>query len=178
MDEELRSEILRRFEVDQEARRRIVELMREGGSGSVPMDVGREMQAIDADNTAWLRGVIHESGWPGRSRVGEEAANAAWLLVQHADADRDFQHDCLELLREAVETGEASPKNLAYLTDRVLVADGKPQRYGTQFTSVDGRLEPQPLEAPARVDDLRAGVGLSSLEEYARLIREMHSVSG
>jgi len=33
------------------------------------------------DSTAWFRGVVHEQGWPGRSLVGEEATNAAWLQV-------------------------------------------------------------------------------------------------
>ena len=29
------------------------------------------LMAIDADNTAWLMGVIDQSGWPERSMVGD-----------------------------------------------------------------------------------------------------------
>jgi hypothetical protein len=48
------------------------------------------MQAIDAENLPWLKRVIAEVGWPGKSLVGDEGASAAWLLVQHADQDPAF----------------------------------------------------------------------------------------
>jgi hypothetical protein len=95
--------------------------------------------------------------------------------VQHSDHDPAFQRECLELLGEAVDAGEADASNLAYLTDRVLRAEGRPQRYGTQFgPGPDGGFEPQPLEDPDRVDERRASVGLGPLEEYARTIREVY----
>jgi Family of unknown function (DUF6624) len=64
--------------------------------------------------------------------VGGDGAHAAWLLARHADQDPAFQRRCLELLTQAVASGEAAKIELAYLTDRVL-AEGKPQEYGTQF---------------------------------------------
>ncbi|MFI7610911.1 YciI family protein [Nonomuraea terrae] len=51
----------------------------------------------------------------------ERAAQAAWLLAQHADRDRDFQRRCLPLLRDAVARGQAAARQLAYLVDRVRV---------------------------------------------------------
>jgi hypothetical protein len=57
--------------------------------------------------------VIEKHGWPGKSLVGADGAQAAWLLVQHADLDREFQRQCLPLLKEAAEKGEASKQNLA-----------------------------------------------------------------
>jgi hypothetical protein len=50
---------------------------------------------------------------------------AAWLLVQHADHDPAFQRVCLELLGGAVRAGEADVRHHAYLTDRVLLAEGR-----------------------------------------------------
>ena len=45
----------------------------------------------------------------------------------------------------AVAAGDASPGDLAYLTDRVLVAQGEPQVYGTQWgTNAAGEWEPAP----------------------------------
>jgi hypothetical protein len=39
-----------------------------------------------------------------------------------------------------VEHGEADPKHLAYLTDRVRMAEGRPQLYGTQVADIrDGK---------------------------------------
>ena len=179
MDEQLRDEILRRRDVDQEARMRAIELTRGMKPGARPSAEAREsmrrMQAIDRENTAWLRQVVREHGWPKRSRVGDDAASAAWLLVQHSDLDLAFQRECRRLLGDAVGAGEASASDLAYLTDRILRAEGRPQRYGTQLApSADGGYEPQPLEDPARVDELRATVGLGSLEEYARQLRDVY----
>lgn len=82
---------------------------------------------------------------------------------------------CLGLLEAAVEAGEAEAKDLAYLFDRVRVAEGQPQRYGTQFTITNGQLEPAPLEDPANVDERRASVGLMPLAEYVELTRKMYS---
>jgi hypothetical protein len=66
--------------------------------------------------------------------------------------------------------GEVLQSNLAYLTDRVLLAEGKKQQYGTQVTVVDGKWAPRPLEDEANVDKRRAAAGLSPLAEYLKLI--------
>jgi hypothetical protein len=151
MDAELRAELLRRVEKDQEARKaRDPEAMR----------------AVDAETLPWLKQVILEHGWPGSSLAGTDGAGAAWLLVQHADADPAFQRQCLDLMTTAAGQGEASFASLAYLTDRVLLAEGAPQEYGTQATARDGRYEPRNLRDPAGVDERRASAGLPPLAEY------------
>ncbi|MGC5033622.1 DUF6624 domain-containing protein [Micromonospora sp. DT229] len=133
---------------------------------------------VDTDNTAWLAKVIDRYGWPRRSEVGPEAATAAWLLAQHADHDPAFQRRCLALLDEAVRDGEAKPAHLAYLTDRVLRAEGRPQKYGTQLwlgPDGEGPLQPQPIEDPEQVDERRHSVGLDPLAEYADRLRQRES---
>ena len=77
------------------------------------------------------------------------------------------------LLTEAVAQKEAQADHLAYLTDRVLVAEGQPQRYGTQFYTDKGELKPRPIEDEANVDARRKEVGLPPLAEYARQLREL-----
>ena len=77
------------------------------------------------------------------------AADAAWLMAQHAIHDPEFQRECLGLLEAAVWQGEASPRNLAYLTDRVLVHEGRPQRYGTQFMHGHDGLCRSPSRIPS-----------------------------
>ncbi|WP_329020849.1 hypothetical protein [Streptomyces sp. NBC_01601] len=68
--------------------------------------------------------MIAECGWPGEARVGREAASAAWLLAQHADQRPDVQRQRLELLSDAVTSGDADPQHGALLEDRVRVAQG------------------------------------------------------
>jgi predicted RNA-binding Zn-ribbon protein involved in translation (DUF1610 family) len=155
MDEELRAELLRRMKKDQAAR--------------LSHDCDWEpVAAVDAENLPWFKGVIEERGWPGASLVGTDGAEAAWLLAQHADTDPAFQRHCLGLLTAAVEAGEATRSNLAYLTDRVLLAEGQPQVYGTQMTRRDGEWVPRNLGDPDGVDARRAAADLEPLAEYVR----------
>jgi hypothetical protein len=162
----IKAELARRVEVDQALRK---ELM-----AGDPIDPGliERLGDVDADNTAWMKDVVTRHGWPKRAKVGEKAAGDAWLLVQHADHDVDFQEHCLVLMRSAAEQGQADPRNAAYLADRVAMHRGRPQRYGTQFVKQDGAFEPYTLEDPARVDEWRAEVGLGPLAEYAERIKE------
>jgi hypothetical protein len=179
---ELRDELLTRTKTDQDARKALTRWMRDhgpdgaGGAAARSEDEKAELakltarvKAADDDNTKWLQGVVEKRGWPTNTLVGKDGANAAWLLVQHADRDPKFQRRCLDLMAK-LPAGEVSQSNLAYLTDRVLLAEGKKQRYGTQVTVVDGNWAPRPLEDEANVDKRRAAAGLSPLAEYLKLI--------
>jgi hypothetical protein len=123
----------------------------------------------------WLKQTVEKLGWPTNSLVGSEGADAAWLLVQHADADVKFQRKCLDLMA-ALPKNEVSQTHFAYLTDRVLLAEGKKQIYGTQFDWVDGKLQPQSLEDEANVDKRRAEVGMPPLAQYAKEMEELYGV--
>jgi hypothetical protein len=123
------------------------------------------IDAIDRRTTLRMQEVIEAHGWPGHRLVGRDGAEAAWLLVQHADHAPEFQRRCLAELERAVASGQAQRIHLAYLQDRVAVRDGRPQRYGTQ---VDDDLSPLPIEDEAHVDERRRAVGLPSLTEYRR----------
>src|SRR5579885_312530 len=174
-DEKLRAELVKRVDEDQKARKQLIDLQaRQVGKDAEAVKkvidaATREMQEIDARNTAWMREVVDKHGWPGKSLVGKDGAMKAWLLVQHADQDRGFQKRCLKLLAGAVKKGEASPEHLAYLTDRVRVADKEKQVYGTQFHEVGGKMEPYPIEDEANVDQRRKEVGLQPLAEYRKM---------
>ena len=166
MDSQLRAELLRRAEQDQAARLAVI-----GQRGNRKQD-WEPVSSVDADNVAWLMHVVAEVGWPGRSMVGEDGAHAAWLLAQHADRDPAFQRRCLDLITEA-ERGEASSTELAYLTDRVLLAEGQPQEYGTQMEGREEGWTPRRLRDPRNVDERRAAVSLGPLSEYiARMAHE------
>jgi hypothetical protein len=120
--------------------------------------------------------LFEQFGYLGADRVGTEAAEAFWLLVQHADRDPGFQDRVVEAMRPVVARGDASPSNLAYLTDRVRANTGRPQVYGTQvyYDGKTGRILPKPLEAPSQVDERRAAVGLEPLWKYVNSMTELH----
>jgi hypothetical protein len=129
---------------------------------------------VDADNALRMAEILEEHGWPGWSLVGEDGAFAAWLLIQHADFNLDLQKRGLAMMRAAVEADDADPSDLAYLIDRVLVAEGKPQIYGTQLSiDEDGAITPRtPIEDEANVDARRAEMDLGTLQAYYDEFRE------
>lgn len=184
LNRELQQELLRRVKEDQQARTELIDWVK-SRKVQDPAQAKREefpaapkLAAIDRANRQRMKEIVARYGWPGNSLVGKEGANAAWLLVQHADADRPFQKECLGLMEQAAAKGEASKTNLAYLTDRVLVGEHKKQRYGTQAREVNGRFEPEPIEDEANVDKRRAEVGLPPLAEYMEQVRKVYGPAG
>jgi Family of unknown function (DUF6624) len=166
----LHDELLAMVKVDQEVRQQAIRQ----GPGKLDPKLVEHWRAIDRKNTARMKEVIDKHGWPGKALVGDDGSHATWLLVQHADEDKPFQRRCLELMKESVKKGEASGRELAYLTDRVLVGEGKKQLYGTQFRQADGTMEPSPIEDEANVDKRRAEVGLEPLAEYRKRLEELY----
>lgn len=100
--------------------------------------------------------------WPGFRMVGVDGERAAWLIVQLGDAD--LQRRCLDHLEVAVDQHDAPAAHLACLEDRVNMADGRPQVYGTQWVvGDDGHLAPWPIADPDGVEARRARVGLAPM---------------
>ncbi|MYM22737.1 hypothetical protein GTP46_08780 [Duganella sp. FT135W] len=141
------------------------ELKSQGKSTSniINEDLQKRWQAIDASNILELKEIISTCGWP----TNKEGSHNAWLLSQHADSDIAFQHYARDLLEVAFKNGNASAQDLAYLSDRIATAEGRPQEYGTQFMLSDRcNLEARPVDSIAAVDQRRRALGLQSLAEY------------
>lgn len=115
--------------------------------------LGKEMSHVDQKNLVRMKQIVAAFGWPVISLVGKRASHMAWLLVQHADTDLKFQEYCLSLMKEAAKNKEVMLSDVAYLTDRVLVNQGKSQIYGTQFY--------KPIRDRQNLDTRRASMGLS-----------------
>ncbi len=129
--------------------------------------VARDGCGVDEDNTAWLKADIQANGWFTLDSFGNDADQAAFLLVQHADKDPGFQREVLAMLEPLLAQKQTRPTSYAYLFDRVAVADKRPQRYGTQGRCTGpGVWEPFDVEAPDGLDQRRATVGLPTEAEY------------
>lgn len=166
----LREELLKRMKADQDVRKEIDKYISEE-TGSVPKEIDIKIYNIDKENATRIKEIIQKYGWLGESLVGKDGAHAAWILIQHIDGDLAFQKKCLKLMKKAVEKGEASGRDFAYLTDRVLVTEKKPQIYGTQMRFVNEKLIPAPIKDEANVDKRRKSVGLEPLAEYIKRVQ-------
>ena len=168
---QLRAELLVMRDKDQELRAQVV-------SGENRLTAAYRLNQLDAAHTTRMREIVDEYGWPTQTMVGKDGAGAAWLLIQHADGAIDFQRRCLDLMQPLVERGDVSAVQVAYLTDRVRVHEGRPQLYGTQFRLVGDEWEPFPIEDPGQVDQRRADAGLEPLAEYRAQIQRSYGKAG
>ncbi|MEM9835893.1 MAG: DUF6624 domain-containing protein [Bacteroidota bacterium] len=138
-----------------------------------------EMEALHHRNASELDEIINAIGYPTVERVGAAASDAAWLVIQHAIGRPDFMRKCARLLAEAVDHGQAQARNLAYLTDRIAVFEGRPQQYGTSFDwDEHGQLSPQPYDDLGKVNQRRQSLGMNTLEAQTQLIRQRNREEG
>jgi hypothetical protein len=148
-------------------------------SGALFEGYNPEMEALHLTNASLLEAFMGEHGWPSRTVLGEEAAAAAMLILQHAISRPDLQRGALGLLAAAAEAGEASPVDAAYLADRIAVLEGKPQLFGSQFDwDESGALSPAPILDPDSVDERRAQLGLPPIGETIAAMRARAAAEG
>ena len=114
--------------------------------------------AIDQIHHTHILEIIGQYGYPMRVMIGKRALRAFWILVQHQDLARDLQAQCLERC-------DFEPKERALITDRVLVAKGMPQQYGTQFHRTKRGHVLRPIADRRHVDERRKAVGLTPIAE-------------
>jgi hypothetical protein len=132
--------------------------------GNLTQDEWKRQTDIDVANMQRLAQIVDRFGWPGLRFAGA-ASQTAFLVLQHATPD--VQRRYLPLLRNAVQRQDALGAHLALLEDRVRVASGKPQLYGTQLNGDPLRFDP--IEDEAHVDERRRSVGLPTMAEYAKM---------
>ncbi len=155
-NEALREELVAMRDVDRQVRQELIDSGELGGA-YVP-----RMEAVHSKNAERLNDILTEYGWPDERIVGQDGAEAAWFIVQHAIGFPDFQKKCLSLVKRSAEKGGIPRWHAAYLEDRIAMLEGRPQRYGTQWLDdpQDGRIRPWKLEDGSRVNELRGEVGL------------------
>jgi hypothetical protein len=135
-------------------------------SGALYQGYDPRMAAVHATNALRLQEIITQVGWPTERLVGKQAAEAAWLIAQHAIAHPQFQRSCLQLLVVAAHEHLVSAWQPAMLEDRIRVFEGRPQLYGTLLEPDEqGNMRPHTIEDPEKVDERCRAVGLEPLAE-------------
>lgn len=164
---ELRAELLRMREADQAER--------EDFSGRLNRnDIGylSALTAADRVRSDRLKTIVSAGGWPTSSAVGSDGVEAAWLILQHTP-DYEWQNEMLPVIERAAVAGDIPRGDVAMLTDKILRRAGRPQRYGSAFSIVAGRVVADPIEDEANLDARRAEVGLPLMSEYVKLLAEI-----
>ena len=142
-------------------------------NGQLGEGYNEEMKELHNKNAKTLNEIIDIIGYPTIDKVGTEANEATWLIIQHSIGQPEFMKKCAKLLEIAVNESKADPKNLAYLTDRISVFEDKPQLYGTQFDwDENGTLRPNKFDNLTKVNERRKSIGLNTLDEQTEIIRK------
>jgi hypothetical protein len=163
---ESRSVLALRADRDQLARAALRDVVRLGGQSEPVLLLGLvgQMRQIDRENAAWLRSEVETNGWFTISQHGADAAEDAFLILQHATHDIEFMEMMVDPFNEMRLVGDVDPSHYALLYDRVATLTGGAQRYGTQWGCANGSaIQLGPIEDPEGVDDRRAEVGLGPM---------------
>lgn len=175
---EIDSLLAKAYERDQNIR---IELMNLTKKGSIEgytdniidslMTVAEQMKEIDEENIELVSSLL-TNGLP--EGLNLESYEAIWLIIDHAGIKQQKQY--LPLMKRASKKGLISANDLATLTDRIMMYEGKPQKYGTQSytVNVDGKqmIYIWPVSNPRKLNRLRKEINTCSIEEYVLLLKE------
>lgn len=121
-----------------------------------------EIDKQDATHQQELLQILPPEGWFAKSQYGTEAAEAAWLILQHSvRLQPDFMRQFAPAMRKMLERDEIDKANYASFEDRLAMMDGRYQTYGTQFICHKTRWVAYPIGDRLGVDERRMRMGIS-----------------
>lgn len=145
------------------------------------LETAKELRIQERENTARLKEIVARYGLPsgyetvthdpeGRI-ILDNPISATYQLVLHS-SDLDFQKYFLE---KALAASDLWSDESDELTDRILLRQGLPQRYGSHLYHKEGAFVCYPVENPEKVDELRSEMGEPILVEYIEMIQKLDS---
>lgn len=161
VDTPLRDHLLKMGEEDQAARG----FVHGRQASAMTKEMIQKLPATDASLTLELKQIVKEKGWPTIGLVGIDASNSAMLILTHTP-DHTWQRQLLPQLQALADTGKIDPSPLALVIDKELLAEGKLQRYGSQFKVINGEMAMYAVEDPANLDQRRAKALLPPMNVY------------
>ncbi|MES2479892.1 MAG: DUF6624 domain-containing protein [Bacteroidota bacterium] len=168
-DEDYARKLWRMKALDQ-AYYRDLELLRKKADTNVSAEksLWQKKEVLNKQNQKEIELLIAKKGWPKISQVGNSAAAAAFLIIQHSELP--LQKKYLPVIKKLCEKREAVWSSYALMYDRIQVSEKKPQRYGSQvnLNPQTNKHEPFPLEDESKVDEWRKEIGMQPLAEYLK----------
>ncbi|MFT4807014.1 MAG: hypothetical protein ACI9LX_000330 [Paraglaciecola sp.] len=127
-------------------------------------------------HTQTLNQIVQQQGWPTKEQVTEEGVKAAFTLVNHSN-NLSFQQNMLPLVIQSyMDKQGMSGEAVAIFTDKVSIAQGKKQVFGTQADLINDKVIFFQIENEDSVDQLRAQMGMPSLAEYKTTLEVLYGL--
>ena len=157
---------------DQEVREEWAKVATGSVTQEEAIEYALKMEETDSANQASVSNILDTYGWP--TGLSDAANEAIFLVIDHSDLRTMNKY--IGLFRDAVEKGYIQMNNLVTMEDRMLMNEGKPQKYGTQAYSLveDGKtvIYIWPVEDPDKLDALRKSVGLMPIGAYLEIVKQ------
>lgn len=168
-DKPLKEELLAIWHEDQDIRNEAIEAWKKTGKENPIYDsLTKIIQYKDSIHLIKIAKILDEQGWVGKDKVGVQANQTLWLVIQHSNLKT--QQKYLPIMRNAVKEGKCEARWLALTEDRIALREGRKQIYGSQLNlnKETNKYYVAPLEDPDNVDKRRIGVGLEPIKEYLK----------
>lgn len=169
----LQTELIRMYVNDQAARGNIMDDIIAKYNIDTSQITQNGAVGVDEQNRSRLKEIIGQYGFPTRKLVGKDAMFGIFLMIQHADGDKEWQRSQLRDIEAAVKNGDIDAQSYAYLYDRIKVNSGEKQLYGTQFAKVDPVnrvVELAGTEDMENLDKRRRELGMMPIGMYKRFV--------
>ncbi len=170
-NEKLREELLKMKTVDQTEREKC-----NAKNADERMKCYFEIsENVDKPNTKRLEEIYEQNGFPTVKTVGKDGVEAFMLLLQHAP-DETLRQKLLKPIKKAFNRKEISANQYSNYVDRLLIRQGKPQIYGSNFDQKDGKLVMSKVKDLKNLDKIRKKIGLPTIKEYAEMLKKVYNL--
>ena len=169
----IRIELENIHDLDQGYREKVSQMKKFDG------ELVKKMNDTDSLNHQRVVEILQNHGWIPKSKIGDKASEAIFLVLQHGDVETMEKY--LEALKKLAAINEASNTNAALMEDRILMYRGKKQVYGTQATmrqKENGTSEYYiwAIENPQQVNQRRQEMGFKlTVEENADRLNAIYN---
>lgn len=168
INKELAAKMDSLYQEDQKTRIELINLVNAGASQKVVDSFWAVIKIKDSSNLVFAEQLIHKHGWLGAQEIGMQGTQALFLIIQHADLNRQKKY--YPLIKQAEKEGKVLSSNVAILEDRIAVREGLPQSYGSQgyYDKEKKKTFIYPLKDLDKLDSLRKSTGLQPMNIYLK----------
>jgi hypothetical protein len=157
----VRLELLQLVALDREAR---ADLKKTGYN--MKSSAADHVSAVDEANLPKVRAIVRKYGFPTVEQVGEDGAEAAWVLAYDAVQDPSLQ---LRVVNDLIGKNVRFVNNyqLAVTSDRANLKLQRHQPYGSQLQAINGEWKIHDIDSITKVDGRRRRLNLMPITDAA-----------
>lgn len=141
-------------------------------------ELGDMITRNDRARTERLKEIIKTTDLMQMSQIDPSMARSAFMIVMHAVGDLLFQKSQLPIAFELGKKGVIGNQEYAILTDKIAVAEGKPQTYGSQGKCENGAWQVVGQHDREAIIAARAEIGLDPLDDYLKQGATLYGCTG